>query len=38
MYKYNEKFFKKIDTPQKAYWLGFLYADGCVLNQKNLRF
>lgn len=37
MYKYNEKFFKKIDTPQKAYWLGFLYADGCVLNQKKSK-
>lgn len=24
--------FKKIDSPNKAYWLGFLYADGCVKN------
>jgi hypothetical protein len=23
-------FFEKIDTESKAYWLGFLYADGCV--------
>ena len=23
-------YFKKIDTQEKAYWLGFLYADGCV--------
>ena len=24
-------FFKKIDTLEKAYWLGFLYADGSVI-------
>lgn len=23
-------YFKNIDTKEKAYWLGFLYADGCV--------
>lgn len=27
---YNESYFEKIDTPDKAYWLGFIYADGCV--------
>lgn len=27
-YKFDEHFFDKIDTPQKAYWLGFLFADG----------
>lgn len=26
----NENFFKTIDTESKAYWLGFLYADGCI--------
>jgi hypothetical protein len=26
----NENYFEKIDTEDKAYWLGFLYADGCV--------
>lgn len=26
----NEHFFDTIDTQEKAYWLGFLYADGCV--------
>lgn len=32
---YNENYFEKIDTKLKAYWLGFLYADGCVRNIKN---
>lgn len=26
----NDDFFETIDTEAKAYWLGFLYADGCV--------
>ena len=26
----NIEYFNNIDTEQKAYWLGFLYADGCV--------
>lgn len=29
-YKVNEDIFKTIDTGEKAYWLGFLYADGSV--------
>lgn len=29
-YVYNHDFFENIDTPQKAYWLGFIYADGGV--------
>ena len=29
-YKYNKDYFEKIDTSDKAYWLGFLYADGCI--------
>lgn len=29
-YKYNKDYFSKIDTSDKAYWLGFLYADGCI--------
>ena len=27
-YKVNESYFDRIDTPDKAYWLGFIYADG----------
>lgn len=26
---FNETIFDAIDTPSKAYWLGFIYADGC---------
>jgi hypothetical protein len=29
-YEYDTDFFKEIDTEEKAYWLGFLYADGCI--------
>lgn len=32
---YNENFFEVIDTNLKAYWLGFLFADGCVRNIKS---
>lgn len=27
---YNKMYFQNIDTPNKAYWLGFIYADGWV--------
>ena len=26
----NIEYFKYIDTAEKAYWLGFIVADGCV--------
>lgn len=29
-YDINDSYFEKIDSFDKAYWLGFLYADGCV--------
>lgn len=32
-YFFDFDFFEKIDSEIKAYWLGFLYADGCVLPQ-----
>lgn len=34
-YPRNEMFFHEINTPEKAYWLGFLYADGCVHGNSN---
>ena len=40
-YYFNEKFFDEIDTIEKAYWLGFICADGSVTNSsknnKSLR-
>ena len=29
-YHQNDQYFKIIDTEDKAYWLGFIYADGCI--------
>lgn len=31
IYSFNENYFKTIDNEHKAYWLGFIAADGCVL-------
>lgn len=30
--EYNKSFFKNIDSANKAYWLGFIYADGNIAN------
>ena len=37
-YYYNHDFFENINTEEKAYWLGFIYADGSISSQplKNL--
>lgn len=32
---FNENFFNVIDNEEKAYWLGFMYADGCVQHKKT---
>lgn len=34
-YSFNEHYFDAIDTEEKAYFLGFLYADGCNFSPKN---
>lgn len=35
-YTYNHSYFETIDSAQKAYWLGFIYADGSVsINAKT---
>lgn len=36
-YPRNSNYFEKIDTPAKAYWLGFLYADGYIGKGKDKR-
>lgn len=34
IFKHNENYFSKIDNEEKAYWLGFMYADGSVYQNK----
>lgn len=34
-YTVDENFFKNIDTEDKAYWFGFILADGCIRNFKG---
>ena len=36
-YSIDDTFFEKIDTAEKSYWLGFIYADGCVCKQKKSK-
>lgn len=33
--KFNENIFDSIDSEEKAYWLGFIFADGYVSNRDN---
>lgn len=37
-YHYNDKLFENIDTEEKAYWLGFIYADGCVSTSYKWKY
>ena len=34
-FDFNRRFFENIDTEKKAYWLGFIYADGSVYKSKD---
>lgn len=34
-YKHQYDFFKKINTEEKAYWLGFMFADGYIVDYSN---
>lgn len=34
-YEYDETYFSQINTPDKAYWLGFIYADGFICKAEN---
>lgn len=34
-YSINDNYFNVIDTEEKAYWLGFIYADGYILTSCN---
>ena len=37
--KFNADYFEVIDTPEKAYFLGFIFADGCLIdNPKEYRY
>lgn len=33
--KFTEDYFHEIDSPDKAYWLGLLYADGWIVNNRD---
>lgn len=35
LYDINENYFENIDTPEKAYWLGFIFGDGCLTPERN---
>lgn len=36
-YNFNENYFENIDTEEKAYWLGFLLADGYITKTESSR-
>lgn len=34
-YIFDERYFEEIDSANKAYWLGFIYADGYILSKRK---
>lgn len=34
---FNKNYFECIDTNEKAYWIGFIYADGCITYNPEMR-
>lgn len=34
-YYCNEEYFQEINSPDKAYWLGFIYADGFITSKRT---
>lgn len=36
-YHYDETYFSSIDSEEKAYWLGFIYADGSVYDRRTSK-
>lgn len=37
-YNFNENYFECIDNEHKAYWLGYLFADGCIYKAATTNF
>lgn len=37
-YTYDHEFFSSVNTEEKAYWLGFITADGCISDTGDSRF
>lgn len=35
-YKFNKDYFEVIDNEHKAYWLGWMYSDGCVHSNESI--
>lgn len=37
IYNVDENYFETIDSPTKAYWVGFIFADGCIASKESSR-